>query len=148
MTPDPNLSLFIKHVRFWWLLPALIWAAVIFVIISMPPENIPRTPMLRFPHADKAVHFILFAIFGGLLLQVLSKQLKNRPVVARHMLMALLIGSVYGVFTEYYQHCCLPGRHGNITDTIANVFGTVFGVTLMAFVLQRGFKKNQKQKSK
>ncbi len=135
------MTFFTKHVRLWWLLPALIWAAVIFVIISMPPDNIPRTPMLRLPHADKAIHFILFAIFGGLLLHGLVKQLKNKSLAARHMLMALLIGSVYGVLTEYYQHCCLPGRHGHIADTIANVFGTVFGVTLIAIALQQRLKK-------
>jgi len=146
LTPDPDLPVLIKQARPWWLLPAVIWAAVIFVIISMPPDHIPRTPVLLLPHADKAIHFILFAIFGGLLVWGMGKRAMNGRMEARHILIALLTGTMYGVLTEYYQHCCLPERHGNIPDIIANIFGTVFGVALVAMALFPGAKKDHQQK--
>jgi len=115
---------------------------VIFMVISMPSDQIPETPLLGLPHADKAVHFLLFAIFGVLLILGLGKQAGNRQAGTMHILMALLIGLAYGILTEYYQHCCLADRHGNIPDIVANAFGTIFGVVLMAMGIQPGFKKN------
>lgn len=123
------------------MLPAFSWAAVIFVVISMPSDQFPETPLLRLPHADKAVHFFLFAIFGVLLILGFRNESVNRQVRASHILTALMTGLAYGVLTEYYQHCCLPGRHGNIPDIIANAFGTVFGVISMAVIIQSGIKK-------
>ncbi len=125
------------------MLPVLAWALVIFVIISLPPDNIPHTRLFELPNIDKAIHFLMFAVLGALLLLGLHRYRPSGRVAVRHIIWALVLGAVYGAGTEVYQYLYLPGRHGNIPDTIANVFGTIFGV-FMVVMAYRSSKANKK----
>ncbi len=122
-------------------LPAFMWALVIFVIISAPASSLPSTERLNIPHFDKIVHFIIFAILGGLLLWGF---LKRKSSKAKGIVLSLTIGILYGVLTEYLQYCCFEDRHGNLADLVANSFGTVFGVFLMMMV---GFRRIARKSS-
>lgn len=116
----------------WIFLPAVAWGAVIFVIISIPPENIPRSVIWSWPRADKAIHFAMFAVLGALLMAGFVRLPKNPWPWRKCMLIALAIGLAYGSLTEFLQYCCIAGRHGNTADALANFFGTVFGVFTVA----------------
>lgn len=109
-------------------IPAFLWALVIFVIISVPAGSIPSTEKLNIPHVDKIVHFFIFALLGAFTLWGFLKKKHSR---ARGIAISLFICILYGIGTEYLQHCCLDDRHGNLYDVAANSFGTVFGVLLM-----------------
>lgn len=109
-------------------LPAIIWGAVIFVIISLPPSAVPPTDKLGIPHIDKIIHFGIFFIFGGLLVFGFFRLgLKH----IKYIIISILIGISYGALTEYLQSCCFSGRHGSVADFIADGFGTVFGALFM-----------------
>lgn len=110
------------------LIPALGWALLILVAVSLPPGNIPRTGIFSIPHFDKLVHLILFAIWGWILFCGLRKQ-KPGSVLQQHpVLLALAAGLAYAILTELFQHFFLDGRQGSIFDVLADLFGTVFGV--------------------
>ncbi len=127
------------------LLPAILWAAVIFLITGIPGERIPESEVLRIPGMDKLIHFLIFAVLGALLFRglkngkVFDKKSRLRDVSIA--LTSIIAGMAYGALTEYFQYCCLADRHGNIQDFIANIFGTVFGVLLMAFALGKKSSK-------
>ncbi len=143
LTHNKDLPLFITDKSIWWLLPVVVWALVIFVIISLPPDNIPRTPLLQLHYIDKAIHFLIFAVFGLLLLLGIHKYRRSGSVAARHIIWALVIGVLYGAGTEAYQYFYLPGRHGNMSDVIANFFGTVFGILIVVMVYRNGKAKKE-----
>ncbi len=124
------------------MLPGLVWAVVIFVVISLPPENIPQAPLLQVPHIDKAIHFFMFAVFGVLVLLGLYKKSTAGSLSLKHITMAVIAGSAYGILTESIQYCCLPGRHGNVPDVLANIFGTVFGVFVIAMAYMTSIRKD------
>ncbi len=121
----------------WYFLPAFVWGLLIYFIISMPPSSIPDTGLLNIPHIDKAIHFGLFAVFGALLLFGFTRQHKGKKPLQWHVVAGMIIGIVYGAFTEYLQYCCLENRSGNIADFVANGFGTVFGVLIMVLLLKK-----------
>ncbi|MDR4987531.1 MAG: VanZ family protein [Bacteroidales bacterium] len=93
---------------------------------------------MSIPHFDKIVHFVIFFVFGMLLLVGFIKTKKPSVPVNRYMVLCLITGIVYGGLTEYLQHCCFTLRHGNIADFYANSAGTFFGV--FAVVLVRKLK--------
>jgi len=126
-------------------LPGLVWAVVIFVIISLPPENIPRARLLFLSHIDKAIHFLIFAVLGALLLTGVYKYRKAGGLKTVHLFWVIAAGSVYGALTEGYQYLFLPARHGNIPDAVANIFGTVFGVIIVAMVIKNRESKQKKE---
>jgi len=123
------------------MLPGLAWAVVIFIVISLPPESMPRTPLLHVPHIDKAIHFIMFAVFGALVLLGLHKKNEAGSLSLKNIAIAVIIGSAYGILTELIQYCCLPGRHGNVPDVIANIFGTVFGIFIIVMAYRTSILK-------
>ena len=115
-------------------IPAFLWALVIFMIISAPASSLPATDKLNIPHIDKIVHFIIFAILGGLMIRGFLLRGSTRT---KGVIVSLICGLLYGVMTEYLQHCCLDDRHGNFADVLANSFGTVFGIFLMMVIAFR-----------
>ncbi len=117
-------------------MPALVWGAVIFYIISIPPGKIPESGLLQLPHIDKVIHFSMFAVFGSLLAGAFIISSKTQQYHKTTIAISLFIGFVYGGITEYYQYCCLYGRDGNFFDALANCFGTVFGVFIMAMLFK------------
>ncbi len=124
----------------WWpFLPALFWGGVIFVVISLPRSSIPEAAWMDYPRADKVIHFLLFAVLGALLLVGFTRP--GRPGKKRGILLSLAAGCSYGALTELFQFCCLASRHGNMPDVLANCFGTVFGVLMMALFFSSWTKK-------
>lgn len=96
-----------------------------FVATHLPrvPQNLPRV-------SDKTMHFVAFAILGGLLSWVLHRRDTG---IARHALVVLLVIAVYGAVDELLQ---IPvGRHCDIRDWIADMLGATAG--LFAFHLLR-----------
>ncbi len=130
------------------MLPGLAWAVVIFIVISLPPESMPRTPLLQVPNIDKAIHFFMFAVFGALILLGLYKKSKAGSLWLKNIAIAVIAGSAYGILTELIQYWCLPGRHGNVPDVVANVFGTVFGVFIMVMAYRVSIRKDDTKEQK
>lgn len=123
-------------IKLLFFLPVLVWGAVIFYIISIPPGSIPESGLLQLPHIDKVIHFSMFAVFGSLLAGAFMISSKTQQHHKATILISLFTGFIYGGITEYYQYCCLDGRYGNIPDVLANCFGTVFGVFIIAMLFQ------------
>lgn len=119
-----------------YLLPALLWGLVIFLAISMPPGNIPKTGLFNIPYFDKIVHFGLFTVFGMLLSLGLFKQREEGLLRQNFVLLTILTGLFYGSITEILQHFYFTGRDGNWFDVMANLFGTVFGVIIFRLILK------------
>ncbi len=121
---------------FRYFLPALAWMLVVFIAISMPPGNLPKSGIFSMPHFDKLVHFFLFSIFGLLFSFGFYKQGSQKLMHRYFVLFTLLAGFIYGSLTEILQHFYFSGRNGNITDVAFNLFGTVFGITLFSNILK------------
>jgi VanZ family protein len=119
-----------------YFLPALLWGFVIFIVISMPPGNIPKTGLFNIPYFDKIVHFGLFTVFGMLLSAGFYKQREKGMLRQYFILLTILTGLFYGSITEVLQHFYFTGRDGNMFDAMANLFGTVFGVILFRLLLK------------
>ena len=117
-------------------MPALIWGMIILLIISLPNSAHPPTEKLRIPHFDKIVHFLMYAVFGALILLGYGKFDRNAITTAKQLIVSVSLGIAYGTVTEFLQHFYFTYRDGNIYDVIANGFGTVFGV-LIVVALQK-----------
>ncbi|TVQ95176.1 MAG: hypothetical protein EA393_00055, partial [Bacteroidetes bacterium] len=60
--------------RFWHLLPAIVWTIVIFFIIAIPGSSIPESPLFLIPHFDKIIHAAIYFLLGLLLTYGFAKQ--------------------------------------------------------------------------
>ncbi len=110
-----------RWIRF---VPALIYAAGIFVLSSIPGDALPPS---GFAAADKLVHFVLFAGLGGLVTWAW-----RRPVASA------TAAALYGVLDELHQRFT-PGRAPSVYDAVADLLGAALGAALVwTFFLRRG----------
>lgn len=106
--------------------PAFIWALLILVLISLPGSFIPKTqsPWSLVPY-DKVIHAGLFFILSFLLMRGFLLQYKSSFLRSFYILNGIIIGIVFGLFTELWQEILNIGRFFNAYDFIADILGSI-----------------------
>ena len=89
----------------------------LWVLSSQPGRDLPPP----FPHADKVVHFVLYAGLGGLL----EFGLRARP-----LWIPLSIAAGYGVIDEIHQ-LYVPGRSFDWMDIAADALGALVAIVVL-----------------
>lgn len=109
-------------------IPALLWAAIIFTVSSIP--NL-KTPDLDFKAGDKIAHFIEFFILGVFLAYALNRM--NVKRIRAFWISACLAG-LYGIFDEIHQ-LLVPGRLMDGWDMLADIMGAfaASGIFILKF---------------
>ena len=87
-------------------LPAVVYAALIFYLSSIPGRDVPHVGI-----NDKVLHFILYAVFGILLM-----------LACPRFWIAVGVGLLYAVSDEWHQSF-VPGRAVEVLDVCADVAG-------------------------
>ena len=94
-----------------------------FWLSAFIATHLPRVPRAIPRVSDKTLHFVAFAVLGGLLSWVLQGRVTG---LARHAVSVLLIIAVYGAVDELLQ---IPvGRHCDVWDWIADLLGATVGL--------------------
>lgn len=92
-------------------------AALILIACWIPARRMPvveRVPLV--PHADKAVHFGMFALYGCVVM------------LGGKRSAMLSLGIVLAVVSELGQATPLVGRDASLGDGAADLFGLILGV--------------------
>ena len=100
--------------------PALLWAALIFSLSSIP-RLAPPPVGLRL--SDKVYHFIEFGIFGLLLIRAFGYRYgpAEWPLALRR---AVLLGILWGTLDEFHQ-LFVTGRDATLMDALADAAGVL-----------------------
>ena len=108
-----------RFFKYW--LPVIGLCLLIFWQSSFP--SITSTPL--FPHDDKVMHLIAYAILAFLFARAL-KQEKPKFTHGKIRFFAILFASFYGLSDEIHQ-AFVPLRHASIGDFAADVLGSIVG---------------------
>ena len=106
--------------KLWWFL-AIVWAATIVVMSSIPGQKLPN-PGLE--GLDKAVHFLEFAVLGHLL----TRAWRFAP--------AACLAIVFGVLDEVHQ-TMTANREPSVYDGVADALGALTGAALALWLSRR-----------
>jgi len=104
-----------SQVALW--IPAVCWCGFIFWLSSRSQLEPPDIPLP--PHADKLVHFALYAILAWLSYRPAQVICGNKIDAA---FLAVLFCAVYGVTDEFHQ-MHVPGRTADLMDWLADICG-------------------------
>lgn len=115
----------------WPFLPAALYYGLIFYVSSRTVE-LPL--LLPGRHADKALHFLEFAVLGWLLAFGFSRIRNLFPRLRAAA--ALFVGAGLAVLDEVHQSF-VPGRHADAWDAVADVIGVALGIWLFGIVSRR-----------
>lgn len=95
------------------------WAALIFVVSSMPGSNLPGGFSFE-------AHFFEYAIFGGLLYSALRLDRSTPSAI----LWAVALASLYAITDEYHQSF-VPMRTPDPLDWVVDTVGAAFGAVVV-----------------
>lgn len=105
------------------------WTILIFLLMVMPPGNIPNKGLFGIPHLDKLVHFILFAGFVWLWHNAMHATVKQH-LFRGALFKVFLIASLYGIAMEFVQ-AIFTRRSFDILDIAADMAGAGFAFLIL-----------------
>ena len=117
-----------KQFSIYWL-PVIIYAVCIFILSSI--SSLPKVVPV-FPHFDKVSHFIVYALFGFLMLRALFASYKDKKSIIYLRFLAVFIVIFYGVTDEIHQYF-VPLRHMDILDLASDSIGAFIGQLFFKF---------------
>jgi VanZ family protein len=126
-----------KRVRSW--LPAVVWAATIFVLSSIPGRSLPPLPMWN---ADKLVHAAVYAVLGALCWRGARASFAPGTAQWRVVLIAVLLTSLYGIADEVHQ-MFVPNRSPDPNDVLADAVGGWLGALACVVIVARRGKPSR-----
>lgn len=100
--------------------PAILWSVIVFILLVIPPEALTKERKIELVQLDKVIHFFLFGLMAGLWAYYKKQQQQNQLFT---YLLIVLITAVYGIITEYVQHCV--GRDFDVWDMVADAAGAI-----------------------
>ncbi|TVP48725.1 MAG: VanZ family protein [Mongoliibacter sp.] len=106
------------------LLPAIIWLVIVLIALLTPGNNLPKTP--TFPHADKLVHFGIFAVLTFLWCRVGTLNAENQLDWKKLLTNLLVFTIIFPILVEYLQKY-IPKRSFEYEDIVANLVGGLAG---------------------
>jgi len=78
------------------------------------------------PHIDKVLHFVAYALLGALLLRAFyTTRIKHHLKLI--VILSILLSSLYGISDEIHQSF-VPYRSADAMDALADILGSIFGV--------------------
>ena len=103
----------------------VIWLVAVLAISLMPLEG-GRTV---FPHADKLLHFLIYAVTCALFVIVLTPPLTKKGMLfGRIVVVSVVLSSAYGLLIEVFQKI-VPGRSFSLLDALSNTLGALAGAS-------------------
>lgn len=109
--------------------PAVLYAALIFTVSSIPLRNAP----VLWKSQDKAAHFAEYAVLAALLVRALAP---GRRILAAAAA-ALLASCVLGALDEVHQ-ALVPNRTPDVWDAVADAIGSSLGAAFAVLALWAG----------
>ena len=126
--------------RFFSFLPAIGWFILIYILLTLPGRDLPKSDFLESIHFDKVVHAGLFAglvfLFSYPLRDIFSY---------KHSLYLLIVvlAIVYGIAMEYVQKYFTSDRSFDVTDMMGDAAGAFIGYFFFCFVDTKLRQKNK-----
>jgi VanZ family protein len=121
--------------------PGILCLAVIFILTGLPGNYFPAIQNFwDWLGPDKIVHLIMFGTFEYLVLYGFRKQSRFPGLQSGYIFYAMVIGIVFGAFTEVMQRFVFIGRSANVYDFLANTLGCFVGLGVY-YVVNRKLKK-------
>jgi VanZ family protein len=117
----------IKSSLFWgYWFPVVVYCGVIFAQSAYPSPD----SLSSYPFGDKMMHFLAYALLGGLFFRALNKSFPHW-CVSMIALLSVLLTTLYGVSDEIHQSF-VAARTAEGMDILADFAGGAFGAIVFA----------------
>ncbi|HEU4629416.1 MAG TPA: VanZ family protein [Gemmatimonadaceae bacterium] len=112
--------------RLRWI-PALVWAAIVFTLTSIPNPRVPDVP-----GGDKVAHAMMYGVLAALVAYALAPGRRRMAWLG----MAFAVTAAVAALDEIHQRY-IPGRSESAADWIADVVGAGLALLVSAAMWRR-----------
>ena len=116
-------------------IPVVIWAIIILFLSASSGIKVPES-LSDLTGTDKFGHLVIYAIFSVLMLFGVFKA-RNKVPNNPNAILVVSICSVYGVLMELMQFTFFPGRYFEVLDIIANIIGSIVGLLVFKYIINK-----------
>lgn len=128
----------IEYLFFYWL-PVLTWAAVIFTFSSFPTGTTSRIDWQDFI-IKKTAHVVVYFVLTSLSYRALIRSGMDKIKAAK---IAIIASVIYGFSDEYHQSFT-PGRDPRLRDVLFDTIGAFLSIYVIWSLLPKAPKKLKK----
>ena len=117
-----------KRNNFWrwtW----IIWLILVCILSLIPGQGELKQSMFDWPHIDKLIHGIMYAILSLTMLKYFQEISMSQPVIY-----VLIFCISWGIMIEFLQGSKIINRDFDIADIIANIIGTFAGIAITKYI--------------
>jgi VanZ family protein len=108
-----------------------ILVALIILYLSLSnPHTFDKVPIIKIPHIDKIVHFLMYFGLTSVIIFENRKLINN----VRQLLLISLIPLFYGILMEVLQTVLTTSRTGDIFDALFNTIGIFTSLLLSIWI--------------
>lgn len=111
------------------------WAAFIFLLHALPGSSLPSHSFLALISFDKFVHFSMFFILNGLLIDAMRKQTAFRVSPVGVIFFSTIFCVFYCGVLEVFQGTFFKERSADMFDFIADVIGVFLSIFLFEKII-------------
>lgn len=130
-----------KHIRpdqlsffsaYW---AALIWAAFILLLMSLPGKDLPDFDIWAIDIEDKLGHVAVFGLLSVLIIWGLTR--RKRQLTNKSLWTVFLLCAIYGGATEILQGLAFPSRYASVLDFVADTIGSGLGIIFAILIVNK-----------
>ncbi len=127
-----------EHAWQRWLIPLIVWCAVIFAFSEMPGSGLDITPPLWYVLERKSAHVFEYAVLTFLSFRFFAA-IYSRERFSRIAILSGAFALAYGALDEFHQSFVF-GRGARISDVAIDGIGILVAL-LLIFLLSRPSKR-------
>jgi VanZ family protein len=107
--------------------PSLLWGLFICLILLVPSNQLDSGMLFGFIQTDKAIHFVLFFVFGLLNSVGWAKYLTKYRFLFKVFVLTFITGLFLAILTEFLQFFLTNYRQASLYDIVADSIGVLLG---------------------
>lgn len=121
--------------RYW---KSIAIGILIYVLCLIPSAELQKLDVLEIRFTDLIVHLLMFLFFSAVLFHDLKKATGKTHKLRSPLALALGISLTLALTTELLQFLLASlNRNANLIDLIFDTLGTVAGILLAKFIMQK-----------
>jgi VanZ family protein len=124
--------------RSLYFVPAVLWFIVTIILLTLPGNDLPHSPLFDFPYFDKYVHLVMFFLLTTLFCFPFSTIKAKQSYITRVFLKITLCVISYGIIIEFVQKFFTTTRSFDVIDILFDSVGSLSGLVA---IRQYAFKK-------
>ena len=124
--------------RLFYFVPAVLWFIVTIILLTLPGNDLPHSPLFNLPYFDKCAHVVMFFLLTTLFCFPFSTIKAKQSYITRVFLKITLCVISYGIIMEFVQKIFTSTRSFDVIDILFDSVGSLSGLVA---IRQYAFKK-------